>query len=42
VELALLDERRDLRLRFADAPRRLGAEAEFRGLALVCVLEQIL
>ncbi len=26
VELALLDQRRDLRLRFADAPRRLGAE----------------
>ena len=26
VELALLDQRRDLRLRFTDAPRRLGAE----------------
>ena len=42
VELALLDQRRDLRLRFADAPRRLGAEPQLRSLALVCVLEQIL
>ncbi len=42
VELALLDQRRDLRLRFADAPRRLGAEPKLRGLALVRVFEQIL
>ena len=42
VELALLDQRGDLRLRFTDAPRRLGSESKLRGLALVCVFEQIL
>ena len=42
VELALLDQLRDLRLRFTDAPWRLGAKTQLRRLALVCVLEQIL
>ena len=34
VELALLDQRGDLRLRPTDAPRRLGAEPQLRSLAL--------
>ena len=42
AELALLDERGDLRLRFTDTPWRLGSESKLRGLALVRVFEQIL
>ena len=42
VELARLDQRRELRLRLADAPRRLGSESQLLGLALVCIFEEIL
>jgi hypothetical protein len=35
VELAGLDERRDLWLRLADAPRRLGTETHCFGLATI-------
>ena len=42
VEPARLDQRRDLRLRLADAPRRLRTALEFLGLAAVGGIEHFL